>query len=392
MNYADTIDHGIPTKRLPAGLQQIVAFTGNSRNRRIGYGVLALVLAVLIFFPRPYVARAKLLPQDAGSAGLGQLVNALGGQLQSFANLLTGGRAPNDLYLIIGRSDTVLNDVIRDLKLVGPGRPYPTVTKAKLDIDDKVDVRLLLGGVVEVETRSRDPKEAQAFTAAFVRAISQRIGQLGRQTASRKSEIVQQRLSTATRRVGEAQMRLDTFRQANRLAEPEAELSGALALRTTLEAQLQAQMVELREAQEFKGPESPELMGIQSSIAELRRRIAETAVPRTGAGGPSVGGLSALQSRYLNLYRDHRLAQALYEVYSRAAEQSEVENLVAESASYIQIIEPSHLDPDRKYNLSAIALLVALAVLALFTEWYAPATGLFSRRTKTGGREEIEVA
>jgi len=37
----------------------------------------------------------------------------------------------------------------------------------------------------------------------------------------------------------------------------------------------------------------------------------------------------------------------------------------------------------------AIALLAAVALLALFTEWYAPATGLFNRRARIDERVEF---
>ncbi|PMY01874.1 capsule biosynthesis protein, partial [Pseudomonas sp. MPR-R2A5] len=41
-----------------------------------------------------------------------------------------------------------------------------------------------------------------------------------------------------------------------------------------------------------------------------------------------------------------------------------------------QIIEQPRLDADRKYNISAVALLALVFGLALFTEFYAPATGI----------------
>ena len=362
-------------------VETVVTSVRNDRNRRLTYLVLAILLAILIVFPRPYVARAKVLPQDSSSAGLGQVVSALGGQLQGFANLLTGGRNPNDLYLIIGRSDVVQNDVIADLKLVGPGRPYSSFDRAKLALNRKVDVRLLLGGVLEVETRTHDPDEARRLTASYVRAISSRIGQLGRQNTRKKREIVEERLSSATQRVSETEARFDAFRRQNQLASPEAQLGSEVSLRASLQAQLQAKLVELQMTQQFSGPENNRLIGVQSEIANLRSQLAETARPAIQAGAPNLAGMSELTSQYLNLYRDYRLAQALFEVYSRANEQAEVEDLVAESASYIQVVEPAHLDPDRKYNIWAIGLFVALVLIALFTEWYAPATGLFRRRT-----------
>jgi uncharacterized protein involved in exopolysaccharide biosynthesis len=92
--------------------------------------------------------------------------------------------------------------------------------------------------------------------------------------------------------------------------------------------------------------------------------------------GPNVAGLAEVSGEYLNLYRDYRFAQALYEVYARSSEEVAVETLAAETASDVQLIEAPRLDPDRKYNIPAVALLALLIALALFTEVYAPATGI----------------
>lgn len=352
------------------------AIVTRPRNRRLLYAVAAIVLAVLCVFPQPHVARAKLLPQESSSAGLGQIISSLGGQLSTFANLLTGGRAPNDLYLIIGRSDAVRNDVIAALKLVGERRPYATAQAAKIDLDKKVDVRLLLGGVVEIETTTRDPRESLSLTNAFVRAISDRIGLLTRQTTTRKGQIVEQRFREAIMRVNQTQGVLDRFRRQNRLASPDVQLGAAISLRTDLQARLQAKLVELQTVQQFAGPENPQLRAVQAELASLRAQIGRTERPTLSAGGPNVAGLSELSSEYLNLFRDYRFAQALYDVYARASEQVAVESLVAESASFIQVVEPANIDPERHYNVTAVALLALVVLLAAFTEFYAPATGL----------------
>ena len=90
-------------------VRQTFVFLRNDRYRRIAYFVTALIAAFLIFFPRPYVARAKIVPQDtsASAASTTALLGALGGGPQSIGSLLAGGRPSNDLYLIIGHSDSV---------------------------------------------------------------------------------------------------------------------------------------------------------------------------------------------------------------------------------------------------------------------------------------------
>jgi capsule polysaccharide export protein KpsE/RkpR len=162
-------------------------------------------------------------------------------------------------------------------------------------------------------------------------------------------------------------------------------LGSALSLRAGLEAQLQAKLVELQTLQQFQGPENPQLQAVEAEVANLRAQIGRTAQPATGAAGPNVAGLSQVSGEYLNLYRDYRFAQALYEVYSRSSEEVAVEALAGETASDVQVIEAARLDPDRKYNIPAVALLALVLLAALFTEFYAPATGIALR---LGGKRE----
>ena len=374
-------------------VRDTIIWVKNDRNRRILYALAAIVAAFLIFFPRPYLARAKIVPQDtsASAASTTALLGALGGGPQSIGSLLAGGRTSNDLYLIIGRSDSVAEDVIKRLDLAGPGKRYADIDAAKRALQKRVDVHLLLGGAMEIETKLNDADYALKLTDTYANSISRQLANFGRQLIENKQRIVQQRFQDATARVANAEAALNAFRRANNLAEPEQELSSEIVQRASLEARLRAKQVELQAMSEFRGPESAELAALRTEIAGLQAQVARTATPSTGAAGPNVAGLSALSTRYLSLFRDLRFQQSIYDVYQRSSEQVEVEQLAAESASYIQTIDPAHIDPDRQYNVWAMALFALIVLLALFTEWYAPATGLFSRRT-TMVDEKIEYA
>ena len=343
------------------------------RWRLRAYGVLAALLALLALFPQPYEARAKLLPQEPGSLGLGSTMNALGGQLGGFAALLGGAKPPIDLYLTIARGREVADAVIARLKLA---ESYGSDRKARLALERKVDVHSLTGGVIEIEARTRDAAEAEALTRAYVAAITDRLNALSRDRVTRKQQVVRGRFGEAGQRVTKAEAALQSFRRRNRLAEPEAQLGAELSLRAGLQAQLQAKQIEVQTLRQFQGDENPQLKAAQAEIAALRAQIARTADPASGSAGPNVAGLSEVSGAYLNLYRDYRFAQALYEVYSRSSEEIAVESLAAETASDAQVIEAPRLDADRKYNIPAVALLALVIALALFTEVYAPATGI----------------
>jgi hypothetical protein len=348
---------------------------GDPRRRRIAYAALALALLVLCIVPRPYVARAKVVPQDSSSIGLGSMTSAVGGQAQGLASLLGGVKTPVDLYLAVGRGTEVTDAVIARLSLVGPGA-YPSVEKARLALAKRVDIHSLTGGIVEVEVRTHNPAFAQKLTETYVGAISDRLTALGEDRVKRKQAVVQRRFKEAAGRVVKAEAALGNFRRRNNLAQPEAQLGSALSLRAGLEAKLQAKLVELGTLEQFQGPENPQLMAVRSEVSQLRMQIAQSARPDTGPAGPNVAGLTEVSGEYLNLYRDYRFAQALYEVYARTSEEVAVETLAAETATDVQVIEAPRLDDDRKFNISAVALLALVLALALFTEIYAPATGI----------------
>lgn len=359
-------------------VERTIVWVKDDRTRRLAYLVLAAVSAILIFFPRPYVASAQIVPQDtaASASSTTALLGALGGQATSIGSLLSGGRPSNDLYLVLGRSDAVKRDVIKTLHLVGPQSQFTSERKAMLWMDRHVDVHLLLGGVMEIETKLYNPERAREITGAYAAAIGRSLATFGRQITANKRKVVELRFGSSQARVADAEAQLANFRRANNLADPQMQLGNALSQRATLEGQLQAKQVQYQAQSQLLGPENTELIALQNEIAGLRQQIARTTTPANEVGGPNVAGLTGIQLRYLDLYRNLRFQQALYEIYQRSAEQVAVEELATESASYVQVIDNAHVDPHRQYNNWAIGLLAGLVLLALFTEWYVPVSGL----------------
>ena len=351
------------------------------RQRWIAYAIAAAVLAFFVLFPRPYVARASIVPQDtaASAASTTALLGALGGSAQNIGSLLSGGKPSNDLYMVISRSTSVKDDAIRRLGLVGPKAPFANNRDATLWMEDHVNAHLLLGGVIEIETKLYDPEQAQRVTGVYAEAIGRNLATFGKQIIANKRRVVSRRFGDASQSVAIAEGEVSAFRRANNLAEPEQQLSTALTQRAGVEAQLQSKEVALQTQRQFLGPENPDALALQSDVAGLRAQLARTANPSSGPTGPNVAGLTAVSLRYLNLYRNLRFHQAMYDIYQRSAEQVAVEELATESASYIQTIDAAHIVPERQLNNWAIAVLAGLVLLVLFVEWYGPTTGLIPR-------------
>ena len=359
--------------------QFVLDFWQTTVRRRIAYAVLTLVLTILVFFPEPYLGRAKILPQDSSSTGLNSVLNSLAGQSGVFAAFLSNRQAIN-LYLQISRSQEVRLDVVKSLDLVGDDRAYDSLDDALIDLDDKIEIDALQGGLIQIEAHTYDAVEAGQLTKAYTRAISDHLEKLGREQLAIKQNIVRKRFDQASQRVAETGVKLDAFRKRVGVSiSPGTELGVALASRAGIEVQLQARQVALQTARRFAGPENYQVKIIQQDIASLQAELAKierSSMPSRGGLGPSAAILTKSSAEYLDLQRDYEHAQTLFEIYFRFAEQVAVEEMTTSVGDSAQIVEAAHVESIRQYNISAFVLLLALFLLIFITEYYGPATGL----------------
>lgn len=345
--------------------------------RRGLYAAAAVVAVLLCLFPRPHLARVKILPQESGAAA-GAMLSALGGGgVQNFAAML-GTQKTN--YLVIGRSHDVQQAVVERLDLVDVWHTADEAAATR-KLAKKVDVALLTGGVLEVTARDTDPAFARRLVEGFTEAIKTRLETLGQEQVRTRREIVTERLAEATTALEVAERDLNAFRIQNNLPSPEAELGAAVSTRLTLDAQIRAKEIEIETARQFQTDSSLRVRRLGGELAALRR---QRAAADQVTDGDNALALSSRTAEYVRLYREQQFAETLVMVYRRFFEEVSVEALSA--ATNVQILERPHLDPDRQFNLSGVALLLLVLLAAAFTEIYAPMTGLTRRRRGSQGR------
>lgn len=353
-----------------------VAFAADGRNRRLVYIVLALILAVLCVFPRPWVARGKIVPDNASASALSSVFGALGGgRVQNFATLF-GDRGTVEIALSIARSQSIADEVIQRERLVAPGS-FDSLRAAQLALADRVKVYSLTGGMLEVQTRSSDPDWALRLTRAYLKTIAKRLADYGTEQNARKRRIVEDRMREAISRLARAEAELNAFKRINRLPDPEQELGAQLSLRTGLEGQLRAKLVQLASLSQTAGNENPALIVLETEIAALRRQIAAATQRSSSDTGLSASGISAISLQYANLFRQYTFAQNIYDIYSRSAEEVAVQDIVAQDVGQAALVDPPHVDVERYYNSWALALLGLLALGIFVGEFYGPATGMW---------------
>jgi hypothetical protein len=359
-----------PPRTLLGALVEL-PLVANPLWRRTAFAVVAAILALLCFWPERYEARAELTPQQ-GAGRLSALLSQVGG-VAGLGALLGGGQAI-DADLAIARSQAVLRDSLQ--QLTGPQRRrLGEGAAAEVRLRKVVDIAALRGNILQITALDGDPDFARAIVAAYVAAVQNRLSALSLQQVAQRRAIALNRVIEVGNRLQKAQATLRAYRSEHKLAAPELQLGAAVGLLATLEGKLEAAEVELRAATEYATTNNLRVQALQAQVAQLRGQIDQAQSAASANGTTTLGGMSEGTETYFNLYREVRIADALYQLYQRALEEVAVDEL--STTTSISIMEPPYVVPERKYNVAPLGLLILTLMAAAGLEFYviAPPIG-----------------
>jgi uncharacterized protein involved in exopolysaccharide biosynthesis len=343
-----------------------VRWVREARIRRITLAVMAALFAILSLWPRLYLARAQLVPNSSGG-GLASLLGAAsgGGLLTS----LLGQEGPSiDVDLAAARSQTVAVDVVSQLRREGRLQT-DDIAKAASVLRHKADIEAIRGNILQISVKDHRPDYAKAVVEAYVVSLRSHMTDLGLHQAGEKRVVAENRLGDAALQLSRAETALDQFRETNKLAAPEAQLGPAIALVTSLQANLQAEETSLQSQLQFATNDNIQVQAARARIAALKTQIADAQAHAQSSGaGPTLGGMTPQLNEYENLYRAAEFAEAEYEIYKRYLETVTVQEL--SSSINMDVIEPPYLSPERQLNISPFGALILVIVLFFLAEFY----------------------
>ena len=339
-------------------------WVSNAKYRRgVGAG-LALVLAFLSVWPRPYVASALLAPDDSAAALTGLFSGGAGVNLVSS---LLGGRGSIEADLLVGRSNAVFTDVAQQLQQHGRFQGInPESLKAKLH--RKIEVESERGSILKVSYKDHDPELARQIVDNFVKVLRSRLTTLSRDQAVEKRGIASRRMEEATRLYEAAQQALVAYRATHNFSTPEIQQGFSQGALAGLQGQLQGAQSTIALLEKTQGPDNIQLQNARDRVAVLQRQIADL---ETRGGTGSVQSLAKVNpeiAQYRNLLRNEGFAQGRYDIYKRYLESLTVQEVAA--PLNLAIIDPPFIEPQRQYNAVPLGLLALLIVLAALAEFY----------------------
>jgi len=190
-------------------LLDLLIVLGKYKGMIIGATFVAALMAIgyALSLPNVYSAEARILPPQQSQSSASALLSQLGG-LAGMAGGSLGIKNPNDLYVAMLKSRTVMVTVAKRLNLQ---KIYEQETMA--DTLKVLEARTTISsgkdGIITVEIADKDPQLAADVANVFIEELNKLMQTYSLTDASQKRTFFEQQLRQAKERLTDAELVLD---------------------------------------------------------------------------------------------------------------------------------------------------------------------------------------
>ena len=354
------------------------------RPRHWGLALSFLLLVVAPVSAAWWYLTTRAVDQYASTMGftvrseeVASATDILGGLGAAFGS--TGGQSDSDILYEFVQSQEIVAGIDGQLDLRGLySRHFDTDPLLSFDPDGTIEdltdywdrmVHIAYDtgtGLIEIETRAFDAEEARTIALAIRDAAGARINTLSEQAREDAIRFAQEDLDLALDRLKAAREALTSFRLANRIVDPAADIAGQVGLLNTLQAQLAEALIDFDLLSGSTGQGDPRLEQAQRRITVIEARIDDERA-KFGTGGSAPGGASYADTvaTFESLTVDREFAERSYLAALSAfdAARAEADRASRYLATYI---EPTLA---QKSEYPQVPLLIGLVALFGFLAW-----------------------
>jgi uncharacterized protein involved in exopolysaccharide biosynthesis len=329
----------------------------------LGVAVAAVVVSFLL--PPVFRAETRILPPRQGSSGMAsQLMDQLGG----VAGILGGAlpvKNPNELYVEMLRSRTVLDRIVDRFGLM---KTY--------DVKYREEARKRLlrafraqeekkSGIVLVTIEDRDPIKAADMANAFVEELKALSSGLAVTEAAQRRLFFEEQLKDTKAALGRSEDAVRGFMEKTGALQIDSQTKAVIEGMAHLKAQVAAKEVQLKVLRTFATPQNPDLQKVEEEMRGLKNEVAKLESRGEGGYNPLMptGRMPSVGTEYLRKLRDLKYNETLFELLAKQYEIAKLDE--ARDAAVIQVIDRA-VPPERKFRPNRKLILLLSAFVAFF--------------------------
>lgn len=345
------------------GLVDILIIWSRNKMKIVGATVVAALIAAgaSMLLPPSYRSSVKLLPPQQAQSSASMLLSQLGG-LAGAAAGAAGLKNPADVYIGMLKSRTVAQRLTDRFSLL---KHYEMTSreKALARLEGNTVIAAGKDGLISIEVEDRDQKLVAPLANAYVEELVRLTRTLAVTEAAQRRLFFEQELERAKDNLTKAEIALKTAIDQRGVVSVDTESRGLLETVARLRAEISAKEIELNSMKAFVTADHPEYRRVEESLRSLRAELSRLENGRSSPtlGGRAIGGDANTGVRNIQLLRDVKYYQMLYELLSKQYEAARLDE--AKDSSVIQVLDPA-IEPEGRFKPKRTMLVIASSLLA----------------------------
>jgi uncharacterized protein involved in exopolysaccharide biosynthesis len=344
--------------------------------------VYALVTGTLVAFliPNFYTSRTRIMPPDE-QGGTAMLASLLGKGdspgLSTLAQIGLGEKTTGALCAYLLRSRTVQDRIVERFELQ---KAY--WKRHRDDAIKKLDDRTTIdedrkSGVITIEVDDRNGERSRQLALAYVEELNRLLAEVSTSAARRERIFVEQRLATVQKDLQAAEKNLSEFSSKTTVLDVKEQSKAMVESEAVIQAQLIAAESELQGLQQIYTPSNVRVRSVRARVEELRRQLhaiagssQDESTTSDSIDGiyPTIRQLPILGVTWVDLYRQARIHEAVYELLTKQYELARIQE--AKEIPTIKVVDAADLPEKKSFPPRLlITCLVTLAGVLLAVAW-----------------------
>jgi capsule polysaccharide export protein KpsE/RkpR len=343
-----------------------------------------IVFTVIAFLaPKRYEATAQMMPPDFTSSsdmlsalpmlgdsddsggGAAGAAAAAGGGVMGLANKLLGLQSPGELMIGVLSSRTVNDSIIKRFNLADSySTIYPEDTRKILDgfTNFSEDSK---SGIISITVDDESPERAAAMAKAYTEELNRVLADVNTSSAHRERVFIEQRLTQVKTNLDRSAKELSQFSSQNSTIDITEQAKAMVGAAADLQGELIAAQSMLRGMQQIYTDTNPRIRQLKAQITELESQMQKMGgkegksldASRLGKDElyPTIRELPLLGVRYLDLYRQSKIDEAIFELLTKEYEVVKLQE--AHNMPTVEVLDQPVV-PQKKAHPSRLLIIV----------------------------------
>jgi tyrosine-protein kinase Etk/Wzc len=326
----------------------------------------AIITAIISFILPPiYRAETRILPpQQSRSSLAAEFLSQLGG-VAGAVNTAANIKTPNDLYIELLQSRTVLDRIIDRFNLMSLYKQGSREETRSVLLDRFEAQNGRKSNIITLTVDDESPKRASDMANAFVDELMNLTKGLAVTEAAQRRLFFEEQLKDTKIALTKAEDNLRGFQEKSGAVQVEDQAKAVIESVANIRAQIAAREVQLKVMRTYATAQNPDLQKVEEELSGLNEQLSKLEAKSGKNPDPLVpiGRMPKVGTEYIRKLRNLKFNETLYELLSKQYEAAKLDE--AREAAVIQVIDKA-LPPEKRVKPKRTLMIITATLTGFF--------------------------